>query len=72
MKTRHKYTLIKRNKKHNYKIFKSESYNAISGYQCTYNITNYAETETIETGLFDWWMVTEKIKSLEKEAAAWE
>lgn len=70
MKTRHKYTLIKRNKKHNYKIFRSESYNNISGYQCAYNITNYAETETIEADICAWWMVTEKIKSLEKEAAA--
>ena len=68
MKTRHRHILIKRNKKHDYKIIQSESYNAISGYQSAYYITNYAETKTIEDGLCEWWMVEEKIKNLEKEA----
>lgn len=43
MKTKYKITLIKRNKKQNYKIFIHESYNNISGYEKYFIVTDYNE-----------------------------
>ncbi len=43
MKTRCKITLIKRNKKQNYKIFIHESYSNISGYEEYFVVTDYNE-----------------------------
>lgn len=43
MKTRYKITLIKRNKKQNYKIFIHEGYNNISNYEKYFIVTDYNE-----------------------------
>lgn len=67
MKIRFKTTLIKRNKKHDYKIFEDESFSNIFGYQQSYTIYNYNETELIESHIPEWGMVMDKIKSLESE-----
>ncbi len=47
MKTRYSHKIIKRNKKYDYKIWEENSYNAISGNNTFYYVTDYNENTTM-------------------------
>lgn len=66
MKTNVKCKIVKRNKKHNYKVYEEEKYNAMSGYEYSYFIMDYAEDNTIASGLINWNMVQEQLNILER------
>lgn len=61
-----KYTLIKRSKKYDYKVFEEQRYNDIIGYEYSYFITNYNETDTIMSSIIDYKdveQITDKLKN---------
>lgn len=47
MKYKCKDTLLTRSKKYDYKVYKHQVYSNMSGYDYSYYITNYNETNTI-------------------------
>lgn len=67
MKMKFKDTLIKRNKKYDYKIYEHETYSIMSGYEYSYYITNYNENKTIASGLINWNMVQNELQKIENK-----
>jgi len=67
MKTKIKYTLLKRNKKYNYKVYEEQRYDIMSGYIYSYVITEYNTDNTIMSELINWCGVEKIIKKLEGE-----
>lgn len=59
-----KYTLIKRSKKYDYKVFEEQRYNDIIGYEYSFFITNYNETNTIMSSIIDYKDIEEIINKL--------
>lgn len=66
MKTKIKYTLLKRSKKYNYKVYEEQSYDIMSGCQYSYLITKYNTDDIIMSGLTNWCEVEENIKKLKE------
>lgn len=69
MKTKIKYTLLKRSKKYNYKVYEEVKHDDIVGYEYSYLIGEYDTGDVIMSGLIDWHEVEEildKLKESEK------
>ena len=66
MKTKIKYTLLKRNKKYNYKVYEEQRYDIMSGYEYTYLIEEYDTGYVIMSGLIDWDQVEEILNKLKE------
>lgn len=64
MNTRIKYTLLKRNKKYNYKVYEEQRYNNMSGYEYSYLIEEYNTGDVIMSGLIDWHEVEEILEKI--------
>lgn len=64
MNTRIKYTLLKRNKKYNYKVYEEQRYNNMSGYEYSYLIEEYNTGDVIMSGLINWHEVEEILKKI--------
>ena len=64
MNTRIKYTLLKRNKKYNYKVYEEQRYDNMSGYEYSYLIEEYNTGDVIMSGLIDWHEVEEILKKI--------
>ena len=64
MRTKIKYTLLKRNKKYNYKVYEEQRYDNISGYEYSYLIEEYNTGDVIMSGLIDWHEVEEIKKNI--------
>ena len=74
MNTRIKYTLLKRNKKYNYKVYEEQRYNNMSGYEYSYLIEEYNTGDVIMSGLIDWHEVEEileKIRQTKESEQLW-
>lgn len=66
MRIRIKYTLLKRNKKYNYKVYEEERYDVMSGYCYSYCITEYNTDEIIMSSIIDWKDVEEVLNKLKE------
>ena len=64
MNTRIKYTLLKRNKKYNYKVYEEQRYDNMSGYEYSYLIEEYNTGDVIMSGLIDWHEVEEILEKI--------
>lgn len=64
MNIRIKHTLLKRNKKYNYKVYEEQRYDNISGYEYSYLIKEYNTGDIIMSGLIDWHEVEEILKKI--------
>lgn len=64
MNTRIKYTLLKRNKKYNYKVYEEQRYDNMSGYEYSYLIEEYNTGDVIMSGLIDWYEVEEILEKI--------
>lgn len=64
MNTRIKYTLLKRNKKYNYKVYEEQRYNNMSGYEYSYLIEEYNTGDVIMSGLINWHEVEEILEKI--------
>ena len=64
MNTRIKHTLLKRNKKYNYKVYEEQRYNNMSGYEYSYLIEEYNTGDVIMSGLIDWHEVEEILEKI--------
>lgn len=64
MNTRIKYTLLKRNKKYNYKVYEEQRYDNMSGYEYSYLIEEYNTGDAIMSGLIDWHEVEEILEKI--------
>lgn len=66
-----KYTLITRSKKYDYKVFEEQRYNDIIGYEYSFFITNYNETDTIMSSIIDYKEVEQIINKLKSNKEAY-
>ncbi len=66
MRTKIKYTLLKRNKKYNYKVYEKVIYNDIIGCEYSYLIEEYDTGYVVMSGLTDWCQVEETLKKLKE------
>lgn len=66
MKTKIKYTLLKRSKKYNYKVYEEVKYNDIVGCEYSYLIKEYNTGYVIMSGLINWHEVEETLKKLKE------
>lgn len=64
MNTRIKYTLLKRNKKYNYKVYEEQRYDNMSGYEYSYLIEEYDTGYAIMSGLINWHEVEEILEKI--------
>lgn len=64
MNIRIKYTLLKRNKKYNYKVYEEQRYDNMSGYEYSYLIEEYNTGDVIMSGLIDWHEVEEILEKI--------
>lgn len=66
MRTKIKHTLLKRNKKYNYKVYEEVKYNDIIGCEYSYLIEEYDTGYVIMSGLIDWYQVEETLEKIKK------
>lgn len=66
MRTKIKYTLLKRNKKYNYKVYEEQRYDIMSGCEYSYLIEEYNTGYVIMSGLIDWCQVEEILEKIKK------
>lgn len=66
MRTKIKYTLLKRNKKYNYKVYEKQKYDAISGCEYSYLIEEYDTGDVIMSSIINWKDVEEILNKLKK------
>lgn len=66
MRTRIKYTLLKRSKKYNYKVYEEQRYDIMSGCEYSYCITKYNTDDVIMSSIIDWKDVEEILNKLKK------
>lgn len=66
MKTKIKYTLLKRSKKYNYKVYEEVKYDDIVGYEYSYLIEEYNTGDVIMSELIDWHEVEEILNKLKE------
>lgn len=66
MKTKIKYTLLKRSKKYNYKVYEEIKYNDIVGCEYSYLIKEYNTGNVIMSGLINWHEVEEILNKLKE------
>lgn len=66
MRTKIKHTLLKRNKKYNYKVYEEVKYNDIIGCEYSYLIEEYDTGYVIMSGLIDWDQVEETLEKIKK------
>lgn len=66
MRTKIKYTLLKRNKKYNYKAYEEVKYDDMIGYEYSYLIEEYNTGYVIMSGLTNWYEVEEILNKLKK------
>lgn len=66
MRTKIKHTLLKRNKKYNYKVYEEVKYNGIIGCEYSYLIEEYDTGYIIMSGLINWNQVEEILNKLKE------
>lgn len=64
MKIKIKYTLLKRSKKYNYKVYEEQRYDIMSGCEYSYLIEEYDTGYVIMSGLINWHEVEEILNKL--------
>lgn len=66
MRMKVKYTLLKRSKKYNYKVYEEVKYDDMIGYEYSYLIEEYDTGYVIMSGLINWCQVEEILEKIKK------